>query len=113
MKSSCSLTIENFFEPCVLSLLLRKASYGYELKQNLDKECSCEVDMGNLYRGLGKLSKLGFISKRKEISMKGPAKQVYEITDAGKAHLALWITELKHGVQTISSLITHYESLTT
>ena len=110
MKKVCrKVVVENFFEPCVLSLLMIKPSHGYELKTDLDKKCACRADMGNLYRSLSKLQKNGFVLKKKEESQVGPAKQVYAITAKGKKLLAEWILELEDEVKVIKKLINNYK----
>jgi PadR family transcriptional regulator PadR len=109
MKKQCKkVVIENFFEPCVLSLLIKKPSYGYELKNDLQDRCSCQVDIGNLYRGLAKLQKSGQVLKRKVSSEVGPAKQVYEITPQGRKLLNSWIEDLTDQVKVINKLINNY-----
>ena len=36
MRTNCSqVVVENFFEPGILYLLLKKSSYGYEIKKAL------------------------------------------------------------------------------
>jgi PadR family transcriptional regulator PadR len=103
------VVVENFFEPCVLILLMRKPSYGYELKNDLAAQCGCQVDIGNLYRSLAKLQKNGVVSKKKMPSESGPDKQVYQITAAGKKLLASWIAELEEEVKVIKKLINNYK----
>ncbi len=111
MKKVCKrVVVENFFEPCVLTLLMQKSSYGYELKNDLDKRCSCQVDIGNLYRSLAKLQKNKFVLKSKVASEAGPAKQVYEITEQGRKLLGEWIDELKDEVKIINKLISNYKN---
>jgi len=110
MKKICKrVVVENFFEPCVLSLLMLKPSYGYELKNDLDEKCGCQADIGNLYRSLSKLQKSGYVLKKKVVSEVGPAKQVYEITKKGKGLLGEWIEELEDEVKLIKKLINNYK----
>lgn len=110
MRKYCSQAVlENFFEPCLLYLLLKKSSYGYELSKNLRDNCECQVNIGNLYRGLNRLVKGGHITKTRVKSEIGPVKVVYTITDSGKEYLAGWIESLKRQNQTIGKLITNYQ----
>jgi PadR family transcriptional regulator, regulatory protein PadR len=112
MRQNCSkVVVENFFEPCILFLLLQKPSYGYELKTNLDCNCSCSVNIGNLYRCLSRLQKDGHIVKKKMESKIGPDKLMYEITDSGKKLLAEWIAELELHKNKISQLIINYKKI--
>lgn len=112
MRQYCSQVIlENFFEPCVLFLLMQKESYGYELAQELNSRCSCSVNMGNLYRGLGRLQRQGHVKKRRVPSDKGPDKIMYNITPSGEKLLKEWINGLDHQMQALNLLITNYKNL--
>jgi DNA-binding PadR family transcriptional regulator len=111
MRAHCShVVLENFFEPCILFLLSDKASYGYELTKNLKGKCGCSVNVGNLYRGLGRLVKSGDVKKRSVKSDIGPNRVMYEITPKGKLLLADWIVGLKEQNKLISKLITNYKN---
>lgn len=111
MRKYCSQAVlENFFEPCVLYLLLKKPGYGYELSKKLKESCHCQVNIGNLYRGLSRLVKSGNISKTMVKSEIGPMKAVYTITPAGKKYLAAWIDSLSVQQKAISKLITNYKN---
>lgn len=110
MRKFCpQVVVENFFEPCVLFLLMKKPSYGYELNKMLKESCDCQVNIGNLYRGLNRLVKDKYISKKVSKSSIGPARTVYGITASGKKYLATWITGLKEQNKTISHLINNYQ----
>lgn len=110
MRKHCSkVIVENFFEPCVLYLLMLKPSYGYELNQKLLENCGCNVNIGNLYRCLSRLTKDSYISKEKVKSDVGPNRVQYSITDKGHVLLKEWIEELKEQTNTINTLITNYQ----
>ena len=110
MRKHCSkVIVENFFEPCVLYLLMLKPSYGYELNQKLLENCGCNVNIGNLYRSLSRLTKEGYITKKKVKSDLGPNRVQYSITDKGHTLLKEWIEELETQTQTINTLITNYK----
>lgn len=110
MRKHCSqVVLENFFEPCLLYLLLEKPGYGYELYQKLTASCLCSINMGNMYRKLNSLAHDGYIAKSKQKGTLGPDKTVYAITTAGKKHLSVWIANLEKQSETISMLITNYK----
>jgi len=110
MRINCShVVLENFFEPCILFLLLEKSSYGYELTKNLKDRCGCLVNIGNLYRGLGRLVKSKDIEKKNVKSEMGPNRVMYELTPKGKILLKDWIVELEEKNKTISKLIKNYK----
>ncbi len=110
MRKNCSkVIVENFFEPCILYLLMKKPSYGYELNQQLLNNCSCNVNIANLYRCLSRLTKDGFVLKKKAKSTIGPDRIEYSITDRGLALLNEWITELHAEMKTVNKLIINYK----
>ena len=110
MRKNCSkVVVENFFEPCILYLLMEKPSYGYELNQKLLDSCKCNVNIGNLYRCLSKLTKDGFVLKKKAKSAIGPDRVEYSITDAGLKLLKEWINELEEEMKTVNKLIINYK----
>ncbi len=70
MRKFCpQVVVENFFEPCVLFLLMKKPSYGYELNKMLKESCDCQVNIGNLYRGLNRLVKDKYITKKNILAL--------------------------------------------
>lgn len=112
MRKFCSkVVVENFFEPCLLYLLLQKPSYGYELFNNLKNNCECNVNIGNLYRALSRLQKEEYILKKKSESKIGPDRTVYEIKDKGRKLLQEWITELEIQIVTINKLVKNYKNI--
>jgi PadR family transcriptional regulator PadR len=110
MRKVCGkVVVENFFEPCVLTLLMSGPSYGYELKSRLNDQCSCQVDIGNLYRSLNRMQKDGYVTKRKVAGEAGPDRQIYSITARGKGLLAGWMEELDETVKMINKLVNNYK----
>ena len=82
MRTNCSqVVVENFFEPGILYLLLKKPSYGYEIQKSLKINCICEVNTGNLYRCLARMLKKGYITE---------ADPSYLVMVAGET-TALWL----------------------
>ncbi|NCO88563.1 hypothetical protein AUK04_01720 [Candidatus Roizmanbacteria bacterium CG2_30_33_16] len=112
MRTNCSqVVVENFFEPGILYLLLKKSSYGYEIKKALKNDCICEVNIGNLYRCFSRMQKHGYISRESMKSKIGPKRYSYTITQKGKIYLATWIESLKKQKKVISSLINNYQKI--
>jgi len=112
MRKHCSqVVLENFFEPCILYLLLEKPGYGYELSKSLRDNCDCQVNIGNLYRCLNRLVKQGYVTKNTVESSIGPNRTIYEITGDGKSYLNEWIENLKKQNKTIVKLITNYQKI--
>ena len=87
---------------CVLSFLMEKDMYGYEIVQSISK--SIEVSEGTIYPILRRLSKDGFFETYIVESNEGPARKYYRITVAGMEHyknqLEAW-ENLKNGMDSI------------
>lgn len=112
MINNClHVVVENFFEPGILYLLMKKPSYGYEIQKNLKKDCICDVNIGSLYRCLSRLKKQEYIKSSVVKSKIGPRKYSYSITQKGKIYLAGWIEALKKQNEVISSLIKNYQKI--
>ncbi len=112
MRNNCSHTVlENFFEPCTLYLLMKGPGYGYDIQKQLKENCTCDVNIGNLYRCLSRLLKQRYITRQATKSEIGPKRYSYTITQEGKAYLASWIEALKNQKEVISSLIKNYQKI--
>ena len=112
MRKNCSqVIVENFFEPGVLYLLLKKPSYGYEIQKALKDDCICEVNVGNLYRCLSRMQKQGYVTREGVKSTVGPTRYSYTITPEGKQYLAQWVVALRKQKTIISSFITNYQKI--
>jgi DNA-binding PadR family transcriptional regulator len=76
----------------LLGVLSRKPLHGYELRQELEKWAAsrwANVAYGSIYHALGKLNKDGLVQiVDTEGASGGPARTVYEITEAGKTEFA-------------------------
>ncbi|HCM81929.1 TPA: PadR family transcriptional regulator [Patescibacteria group bacterium] len=96
--------IERFIEPCILLLLSRGPSHGYGLMEDLEKHCGEKIDIGNLYRSLRRMEKIGWVNSNWEKGNIGPNKRKYEITIKGKSMLKEAFISLKR----THSLINHF-----
>lgn len=87
---------------CVLSFLIDKDMYGYEIVQSISK--SIEVSEGTVYPILRRLSKEGYFETYIVESNEGPARKYYRITALGiefyKKQLNSW-EKLKNGMDSI------------
>lgn len=79
--------MKGILEGCVLSVIERGETYGYEILSCMEKEGFVDLGEGTLYPVLTRLDKNGYISCRKQKSPLGPIRKYYTITDAGKEYL--------------------------
>ena len=79
--------LKGILEGCVLGVIAKGETYGYEILSELEKAGLSEVGEGTLYPVLTRLYKNGYIQCRKAKSPLGPIRKYYSITLTGKKHL--------------------------
>jgi poly-beta-hydroxybutyrate-responsive repressor len=84
----------NWCVPVILLMLRQWNSYGYELMAKLAVFGLQAMNPGTFYRTLRQMEKDGMVSSTWDISVTGPARRVYSITQAGEAHLKFWAESL-------------------
>lgn len=87
-----SQLLKGILEGCVLAIIARGETYGYEILAALEKSGFGTLLEGTLYPVLTRLEKKGHIACRKEKSPYGPIRKYYSITQAGRESLALFKT---------------------
>jgi len=96
--------LRGVLELCVLGLLARRESYGYELTQSLEKVGLGQIQGGTLYPVLLRLQRTGLVSADWRTGTAGPARKYYRLTPAGvetmRRTAADWQT-FAGGVETI------------
>jgi poly-beta-hydroxybutyrate-responsive repressor len=85
---------KNFLQPCLLLLVLEQPGYGYDLVARL-KPLGINDDAASVYRALRVLEHEGAVTSSWRTSETGPARRVYELTDAGDAILRQWVSALE------------------
>jgi PadR family transcriptional regulator PadR len=68
---------------CVLGMLARRESYGYELTQSLDAAGLGVIQGGTLYPVLLRLQRVGLVSAYWREGDSGPARKYYQLTTTG------------------------------
>ncbi len=79
-----SQLLKGILEACVLQLINRKETYGYEIITELAESGFDNIIEGTLYPVLGRLEKKKYIQCRKAKSPLGPIRKYYSITLAGE-----------------------------
>lgn len=79
--------LRGILEGCVLSIIAKGETYGYEILAELEKNGFENLLEGTLYPILTRLEKKGHIACRKQKSPFGPIRKYYSITDSGKKDL--------------------------
>ena len=89
-------------------------SYGYQLMERLATDFDFEqINAGTLYRTLRQMEKEGLCEPRWETSEGGPARRMYNITEAGQAYLDAWVQAAKEYRRVIDALSRAYTSRST
>jgi poly-beta-hydroxybutyrate-responsive repressor len=90
-----------------------KASYGYELIQEISRFGFVEgaAPPGMIYRHLRDLEENGMVASEWETEGTGPAKRVYQLTDEGEKALAFWIDYMQGQADRLTEFVQTYQSV--
>ena len=99
--------LKGVLEGCVLEIISRKETYGYEITRQLNALGFTDVVDGTVYTILIRLEKSGLVEIIKKPSDMGPPRKFFTLNDAGREELgrfwAKWdfvsskIIQLKEG----------------
>lgn len=92
--------MKGILEGCVLGIISKGETYGYEILNELEGFGFEELGEGTLYPIITRLDKSGLISCRKAKSPLGPIRKYYSITPLGTEKLE----EFKARYKTITEL---------
>ena len=73
-------------ELCVLAILKRGESYGYEIVEQLNTQADLEVGESTVYPLLARLRRENLVSHRNVASSSGPPRRYFRLTRAGLRH---------------------------
>lgn len=90
-------------ELCVLSMLLERDYYGYELVEHISKYI--DISEGTIYPLLRRLKKDGYVTTYLKESQEGPPRKYYEITEEGEKAYDELVTEWNHFVEGVNTII--------
>jgi DNA-binding PadR family transcriptional regulator len=79
--------LKGSLEGCVLEIIGRDRTYGYEITQQLHKLGFSDVVEGTVYTILVRLEKNEFVKIEKSPSEIGPQRKFYILTKAGREEL--------------------------
>ena len=82
--------MKGILEGCILAVIAKGETYGYEILQELAKDGFSDLGEGTMYPVITRLEKKGYISCRKVKSPLGPIRKNYTITDSGTEYLAVF-----------------------
>lgn len=79
--------LKGILEGCVLELINRKDTYGYEITHQLNELGFTDIVEGTVYTILMRLEKNQFVTIQKKRSELGPPRKFYSLNDAGREEL--------------------------
>ncbi len=97
--------MKGILEGCVLSVIAKHETYGYEILVELEGYGFEELGEGTLYPILTRLDKNGCISCRKARSPMGPVRKYYSITEQGKERLEAFVESYRRITKTADSVL--------
>ena len=111
MSAGCpcsGATLDRLVQPAILAVLTEGPIHGYRLAERVNEMTGIfadACDMSGIYRILKKMEAMGLVASAWEAAEKGHAKRLYEITSAGRACLARWVTTLKDYAEAVTTLL--------
>jgi DNA-binding PadR family transcriptional regulator len=78
---------KGLLEGCVLEIISRRKTYGYEITRKLNALGFADVVEGTVYTILIRLEKNKLVEVSKKPSDMGPPRKFYVLNDAGRAEL--------------------------
>lgn len=82
-----SQMMKGILEGCILKIIDKSETYGYEIVVQLQKYGFTDVKEGTLYPLLLRLEKKGLITATFKPSPLGPKRKYYDLTEAGKEYV--------------------------
>ena len=99
-----SQLMKGTLEGCILRIIDRETTYGYEILEKLIQYGFTDVREGTIYPLLVRLEKKNLISSEYRTSPLGPSRKYYHLTESGAvtvAEFAAAWTEISHAVDLI------------
>ena len=97
--------LKGLLEVCILEIINKKETYGYELCEKLIEFGFTEITEGSVYPILIRLEKRSFISSTMRVSPFGPMRKYYHITKLGELELREFINSWKEIRKNIDNVL--------
>ena len=100
--------LKGILEGCVLEIINRKDTYGYEITRQLNDLGFTDVVEGTVYTILVRFEKNKLVNIQKKRSELGPPRKFYSLNDAGREELQLFWKKWEFLSSKINELKTNY-----
>jgi PadR family transcriptional regulator PadR len=109
----CPRRLRRFLEPCILLVLHKRDTHGYDLAEAIKAFGYDErnpIDASLVYRTLRWLEEEGMVVSTWDTSSSaGPARRVYHLTEEGDRYLTAWMADLHETVSMLEAFVAEYE----
>ena len=105
VKMDNAQLLKGILEGCVLAIIARGETYGYEIIGELERNGFEDIGEGTLYPVLTRLDKNKLIICRRAKSPLGPVRKYYSISPEGEAELADFIRRYKKIGKAVEKLL--------
>jgi DNA-binding PadR family transcriptional regulator len=85
--------LKGVLEGCVLEIISRGETYGYDITRRLNKLGFADLVDGTIYTILLRLEKNKLVDIEKRTSEIGPARKIFKLNEAGRKELAQFWTK--------------------
>ena len=100
-----SQMLKGLLEGCVLQIISRGETYGYEITSVLTKNGFDFINEASVYTVLMRLSNKGLIDSETRKSLKGPKRKYFHITTEGQTFLNEFNSEWKSISKNITNIL--------
>ncbi len=104
--------LKGILEGCILHILTKEETYGYELKSKLDSFGFLFVSKNSIYPVLSRLQKEGLIvGQMKKSLASGPDRKYYQLTQEGLERLKVFYNDWSEVSEAVNCLINDVHSV--
>ncbi|WP_026023084.1 PadR family transcriptional regulator [Paenisporosarcina sp. TG20] len=96
--------LKGILEGCLLAIINRGETYGYEMIEKLEEFGFYMVSEGSIYPVLMRMQKESLVTTVMKASPNGPNRKYYSITELGKDELADYQARWKELSQAVNAL---------
>lgn len=101
-----SQLLKGTLEGCILAVLSRAPTYGYEITEQLAEYGFGQIAEGTIYPLLLRLEKSGLAQAEYRSSEVGPKRKYYALTEKGRTELQTFLTSYRELTAAVDRLLT-------
>jgi PadR family transcriptional regulator PadR len=105
MESRRSQLLRGVLDLCLLAVMEDGPAYGYEMTKRLRARGLSVVGEGSIYPLLGRLERDGLVETYRAASDGGPPRKYYRPSSAGRAALALGVSEWRASRDAVDAVL--------